>query len=448
MTGREFSIQYLSQWAEFGTGTTDIDEVNNSAWIVIGDLVNDKSAGYDIQYNIDSIVIGEIDDTDIAQFSWMNFAFSGSFPYPYGIYTLLNPFPDEWSYWVPRDRLIFEPTISRGSNDWVKDPSVYDNTADDGKYYMAYQVKASGGDGSIYIAETTNLLTGSWTGATQVVTTGAGEDKCEFPFLTRKPNDGDWVLFYDVEDDTPEWRIYVRTSSNSTPYSGWSSATELLDTTGSGAFDDDGCAQPVPIWWSGGYDDGTWILYYAGYDGTTWQSHYATSTTGFDGTYTKGSGGPDMDSDAFSTLVDGAVTRNTAVTLDTTTGLNDGDLIIFDGVRVAIVESVDNSTDITLTTEITLSDNETVWLVTNDGLAIRGLRRINGVWHAWVTAFKYSGFDNEFSAVLIDTSGAIDPRDATWRGIRTTDDLLTFALPVPKAGTTLSAENQGLHWGH
>ena len=91
-----------TDWVDFDTGTTEIDPVDNNLWLVLGDLTNSDTRADQVIFDIRYFVIGEVDSLD--QIAFTNFSDNplDTFPFDYDIQQLINPFPDDWALWVPR----------------------------------------------------------------------------------------------------------------------------------------------------------------------------------------------------------------------------------------------------------------------------------------------------------------------------------------------------------
>ena len=269
--------------------------------------------------------------------------------------------------------------------------------------------------------------------ATEILTPGGGQQKVEFPFLTQAPSDGDWYVFASIEETgaPTNWHISRWKSSASTPTSGWGSEVVVLETDGSGEFDDAGCNNPNLILFDGDFSTGDFILFYGANDGSSnWTSHHASSTTGIEGTYTKDSGGPAIGPLAWDDTLSGDAFDTNQISVTSTSGLADGD-IIFDSAqaeKLAYIETVNSGTLLTLGAQVYLASGTAVRSYYDDSFYNVSIQKLNGTWFAYGTTFKFDG-NEEYAGIYIgDTSN--DPRDCTWRPLRKADSELGLFLPI------------------
>ena len=445
-----WNINYDSTWRDFDTASTDIDPIDNDLWVLFGDNDNNNaSRSAQIIYDFRNIMIGEIDTANVEEFAFTNKG-GGAFPFDYEIFAYLNPMPDAQTMWISREYdgyypdgdEVDTPVIAKGAEDWVKDAHChYDGTT----YWLFYQIRDSGDDESdIFVSSTTDILNGTWGDATEISSCDTGEVSHQFPWVTKYA--GTWYLFYGVEEDPQDWEIQYKTTTQTNPTSGWSSATTVLTAGAALDFDDAGATQPFLIWYSGTFTGGTWYLLYAGMHGSNiWEGGIAKSTTGILGTYTRIDTDPVFIREYFDTMLDGTHTNETIVTVDDTSGLNAGQFLYIDNPTYMVeVLSVDSGTTFTPNIEITASDNLVVRSFNYHSVTPRFARRINGYWVVYVTAFKFSG-GYESVSVYIDTTGNPAFEDCTFRQLRKGDSAIDFVIPAVLLDE-VSNENLGGVW--
>ena len=437
-----------TDWVDFNTGTTEIDPVDNDLWLVLGDLTSSDTRADRVIFDIRYCVIGEVDSLNHIAFTNFSDNPLDTFPFDYDIQQLVNPFPSDWSLWIPRQDPDNRALIAAsGSQDWVKDPHVhFDGTT----YWMVYQIRTtSDADSDVFVVSLgTDIVTPSVGTPTEIVTTAAGEDKCEFPWLTKYG--GTWYLFYDVENDDGTWEIKYRTSTNSDPTTGWSAATTVLSESGVvGQFDEDGVAQPFLIWHSGTFTAGTWYLLFAGYDASAnkWQGGLAKSTTGITGAYTKVQATEFFPRGTFTTLANGAqADTDRVIVVDDTTGAAAGMMISAgaDAREVNEIISVDSGTQLTLAVNQGLANNEAVKVLDEPSFAPRAAKLIGSRWVIYGTGFKDSRGGHEYVTVQIAAADETVIEDAAFRDLRAGDPFRAAVPVVNMPG--IANENIGFAW--
>ncbi len=426
-----WALNYDSTWRNFTTGSGNIDPIDNSLWALFGDPINaHASRSAQVIMDFRRIMIGEIDTANLDEFAWSNRSSAGGSG-NYEILKRLNPMSNAQTQWTPHERQVgttdYTTEIARGADAYVKDAYVFfDGTT----YWMFYQ-RDNAGEGEVCVSSTTDILGGTWGSETVISVPGAGEDKHEFPWVTKY--DGTWYLFFGVEEDAGTWEIQYRTTTATNPTSGWSAATTILTKGAVSDFDEDGVTQPILIWHSGTFAAGVWYMLYGGVDGTgiVWEGGLAKSTTGITGTYTKDAGNPIINPGTFSTTVDGAHADQMTITVASTTGLTAGDMLIQNDQPYAIIEviSVDSGTTFTASIETTLANLDPIDILTSNSPAPRVARRINGYWVIYVTSFKFTAGEETVSTYVATTNDAA-LEDCTFREIRYGDAMIDAVYPI------------------
>ena len=438
-----WALNYDSSWRNFDTNATDIDPVNNDLWVVLGDPTNDETKSV-TTFDFRRVMIGELVESNVEEFAFTNNG-SGSFPIDYELFLYLNPMPDDCTMWIPRDVHDAGAVVSLAGDDWVKDAHChFDGTT----YWLFYQRRDGvSSDSEIFVSSTTDILDGTWASETLISSPDTGEAKHEFPWATKYS--GTWYLIYGVEFTTTAWEIQYKTTTATNPTSGWSSAATLFDPSGSTTFDDDGATQPFPVWHSGTFTGGTWYMSYAGAKingSTVWNGGLAKSTTGIVGTYTKVQAGAFFATEGASTLLAGAHTDDETPTVDSTTGFNAGEYIMIETPTSPYeILSVDSGTVMTVQLEVTADDNDVMQSFAYNSVAPRYGRYVNGYWHFYMTAFKFSGVENEAVHVYVDTAGEAALEDCTFRAARVGDTAIDMVIP-PVACYDVACENIGATW--
>ena len=441
-------LNYDSTWRDFDTGAGNIDPIDNSLWVLFGDPINaHASRAAQVIFDFRRIMIGEIDTANLEEFAFSGKS-SGPAPdeFKYDIFKRLNPMPDDQTCWIPHerynDRDNYTAEISRGGDDYVKDPHV----CYDGTNYWMFNQRDNSGEGEIEVQSTADILNTSWSGATVISVPGAGEDKHEFAWVTKY--DGTWYMFYGVEEDAGTWEIQYRTTTQPNPTSGWSAATTVLTQGSVSDWDEDGVSVPILIWHSGGFTTGVWYMIFSGVSGAEWQGGLAKSTTGITGTYSKDGSNPILTPNtSFSTLVSGAHIDQMQIAVDSTSGLNAGDTVVKLGDPLYPLEviSVDDGTHFTGSIEMDFVDNDAVDNFTYKWLDPMYARRINGYWVIYVTSFKYTSGEETMS-IYIDTTGNLALEDCSFRELRYGDTPLDLVSPIWNLFGK-SDENFGGVWG-
>ncbi len=425
-----WALSFDTLWNIEGTGTTEMDAIDDDLWVVFGDLSNDQTKSAIVIYDFRRIMIAEMDTSVRAEFGFTNYSVERDVTQQREIQKYLNPMPDTQTLWIPREPYDWEsnvhnPFIARGSNHDVKDPfCFYDGTT----WWVFYRQNDGAGNIDIYVDSFTDVLNGSLGGATLISAAAAGETAHEFPWVTKQA--GTWYMIFSVEFDSPkEWKIYYRTTTAASPTSGWSSKTLLLDTTGSGAFDDDGCNSPTLVWHSGSFTGGKWYMLYAGNSGAIWKGGMAESTDGILGTWSRVTAPLRLNIGSIDTQIDGAMTDVSQLTVDSTTGMNVGELLyIVESLHVFEILSIDSGTTLTVQIETTKNDNAAVRSYTRHSISPRQARRSNGFWFIYIVAFKGPGV-NEATSIYVDTTGNLDLETCTFREMREGDSGIDLVLP-------------------
>lgn len=418
-------------WVEINNGNGSIAAITNNAYVVIGDLVNDKAAGRDVQYIFDWIEVAQWDRADTAQWCITNDSPDANFPFPYNLHSRFNPSPGQMNLWstVERYNTLGSDSISRGANTWAKDGRVYDDTAYTGYYYIIYQIRDAGDTVSDLWMARSAVWPPVWADHTELFSSLAAKD--EFPQLLREPGGGRWYINYGEETTFPSnaWRILQRYTDDTDPLTAiWSAAIEKLIGQ-PGQWDQSGCSGPYIQWYEGEWATATIIMWYYGYNGSNWQMHFAISETGIEGTFTRASIGPTVPAlTSAITTVNGnqASTRNLAVADGSV--LNIGDpLITYEGQLNAILDISGNTLE--LETKLSLNDGRRVDHLCHDSLLLRYMIRLDSTtWWAPGTAFGLSG-GFEFAWGWLGT-GSSDPRAATWRPLRVNDSQMQATVPM------------------
>lgn len=430
--GGAWRLSYDSTWRDFDTGSGDIDPFDNSAWVIFGDSISAATRAAQIVFDFRRIMIGEIDTANVEEFAFSNRSSATGANFQYEILKRLNPMPDNQTLWIPRERQEFAnytAEISRGADAYVKDSHCF---FDGTNYWLFYQ-RDNAGEGEIEVVSVTDILNGTWSAATVISQPDTGEDKHQFPWATKYG--GTWYLFYGIENDDGTWEIQYKTTTATNPTSGWSSATTILTQGAATDWDEDGVDAPILIWHSGGFTDGVWYMVFAGVNGLVWKGGLAKSTTGITGPYTKDAGNPIFIPETFSTLVSGAHVDQMQITVDSTTGLNAGQILlatnagaVYPQAQIEVI-SVDDATHFTGNIESDWSDNDPVQAYTSYSLGPRYLRRIGGYWLAYVTSVKFPGGEEAIS-VYVDTTGEAALEDCTFRELRYGDSPLDLVVPA------------------
>jgi hypothetical protein len=417
-----------------------MDAADNDLWIVFGDNQSDTNRAESPAFNFRRIMVGEIDTSNPKHFFFTNKG-GGSFPFDYDIFAYLNPVPEKQTSLVSRYINDANPIIAHGSDDWVKDPHVfYDGTT----YWMFCQFRdAATSDSEIWVYSTTDILNGTWGSATLISSPGTGEVKHEFPWVTKYG--GTWYMFYGVEESPLDWEIQYKTTTQTNPTSGWSSATTVLSAGAGGDFDDGGVSVPYLIWHDGTFTGGTWYLVYGGYDGVgDWEGGIAKSTSGITGTYTRVDTNPVFAKETFDTDCSGAQNTVTQITADTTTGLEAGMVIFLDEpYGITEVLSIDSGTTFTIPQEVSKANNDVIRQLSYDSFVPIVLQRVNNYWVAYGTSFKFfSGDSPEYISIYVDTTGNLALEDCTFREAKVGDAAIDYVIPIVPLDE-LANENPG-----
>lgn len=426
-----------TEWVEFNNGNGTVRWGGDNVYFVLGDLVSDKSAPRDVQYELQWLEVGERTLANLTEHGATNDSPSGSFPFPYDGQEDENPSSGLLSLWTSINRYN-NPSIPKGAAGWRKDFGiVYDAILN--SYFLTEQRRNSGdGLSDTYISESATWPA-SWASDTEIFATEANKD--EFFFLIREADGGDWHGFYGEEAAGPVWRIRHRSTSDPNPRTAtWSVADTILTGQG-GQWDSAGCSMPVVQH----YEGDTYIMWYYGHNGDSlWKVHFAVSNAGIAGPYERESIGPTVSPINVTTTVDGTQNKTKALLVTSVPGFVDGDPIVTVSGQLNIIDTVSGNT-LNLESRISLNNAHAVRHLCHGAIAFKDFTRVaDDVWIAWATVFKLAG--GEEYAWPYKGIGSADPRLCTWTPLRATDTEIQMAAPsfgVPYIGATayVSVEN-------
>lgn len=418
-----------TDWVAFGAGATDIDAIDDDAYMVIGDLAND-AGGYEHIVSVEWARLHEI--TGVRQeVAYAAGAVTAAFPFPYEIREYVCPIslinighplfiPAEHH---PPDSIV----VARGANDWVQNPNVYEDT--DGEQYMVYSRRVDANISHITI-RSRSALGDAWGAATDIITEnddGLDVAVTQLRFVQLLKENGNWYLFFNSETATgTPMKIWRAKSANADPevVDSWGSITEVLVKSGVGdAFDEDGVAGPYVI----RFATGDYRMAFAGLDASLggsgqWASGMASTTT-VEGTWTKDAGNPIWPRSAAQTQVNGAAVSARVFNVDATAGFVVDQPIVMAAqdagaetiYRPTRIRKVVSDTQIEVYHRVETADNQYVSAYDGFSTHVRVLRRAPDFdgWELWATVFKYAN-GQEVTARYVSDVGDTDPATATW----------------------------------
>ena len=398
-------LNYDSDWLDIGTSAGEIDPVDNSLWLLLGDPISSHASRIDVIFDVRRLMIAELTSPYIDEIAYSNRSTAAGVNYQYSIMKRINPMPLVSTFWIPFHRQVgaddFTVEVSRGTDEYVKDPYVIH----DGTTYWMFTQRDNAGEGEIEVQSLTEPLFGTWSAATTISVPGTGEDKHQFPWVMKYG--GTWYMIYGVENDDTTWEIQYRTTTATNPTSGWSSAATLLTAGAATKFDDAGPGAAFMVWHSGTFTGGTWYMMYAGYDGSgNWQTGLAKSTTGILGTYTRVSTDPVFPKVTTATTVNGTQSDIKQITLTSTTGMAAGEIYFnnTDEDKPVEILSVDSSTLVTVAQEMNVIDTQPWENFYADSNHIRfGFISTSGRWVFYETQFKFIDGGEAFGAYVSDS---------------------------------------------
>jgi hypothetical protein len=420
-----------TDWVAFGAGATDIDAIDNDAYMVIGDLAND-AGGYQHVVSVEWARMHEV--TGVRQeVAFVAGAAEAAFPFPYEIREYVCPLgllTAGHPLWIPAEH---HPdgniVVAKSTDEFVQNPYVYQDT--DNEQYMVYTRRVSSTVSHITI-RSRSALGAAWGTATDIITeddTGldVAVTMLRFPQLIK--DGGNWYLFFNSETATgTPMKIWRAKSANADPEvaGSWGSITEVLSPTSSaGDFDEDGVAGPFVF----RYDTGDYRMMYSGDDSTLgssgqWSTGMASTTT-IEGTWTRDAGNPIWPQGTASTQINGAAVSERVYNVDSSSGFTADQAIVIGAqnasgetqYRPTRIRKILSGTQIEVYHRLETADNQWVVAYDADSNHSRALRMApeGGYWEKWSTTFKYhqSGGGEEVTARYVSTSDG-DPANETW----------------------------------
>lgn len=444
-------------FVDFGAGANNIDGIDNAGYLVIGDIVND-AGGYDHTVSVEwaSMFVVQGDDAETA---FVSCADNSANPFPYDIHQFVCPLGAIQAghpLYVPLDEHPDSTeVISRGSDDYVQDASVFHDT-DTGTYYVLYGRRESGGTaGHIVILSGSTLANALADTPTDIIDyndTGIDGDVdiVRAPQLWKEG--GTFYLFFAAETPDPLFYVYRATLNGSDPTSAanWGSITEVLGPSASSdTYDEGGCAHQFVI----RYDTGKYRMVFSGYNSTQgkWSIGMAEATS-ITGSWTKQ--GELVARGTDETQFNGANTSSATYTVDDSsdfvvnqpvvTGGRTGDLTRY---RPSRIKAINSGTEVVLYHRIGVADNAYLSGYTNFSIAARALRPApeGGRWEMWITAFRYQQGQEVVARLVSAESESTDPSDCTFT-ISTDHGFPWVGASVLPNDTHYSEENIGFIW--
>ena len=422
-----FRMAFSSTYAVHGGSTDDIDEFDNDAYPVFGDLANDNGT-YDNVLTIARFSIHEC----VGHHHEYSLSAGGehpSFPYPYEIQrftTAKGLLETGHPLWVPDGGHTLENVVDAvGSDDWKQDPVIWKHT--DGNWYRVGNRRDSSGNGHQYISKSTDQGD-SWGTNVDVFSynsTGldAGTDTVRFGQLFHNGTKFYW-LFNSEESSPTAMKLYLSSCTGDPMTPGnWSEPTKKLSPTGvADDPDEDGCAQGFLFQ----LPNGDIRIQYAGYDETPFSGTGAwtpcmASADSIEGTWTRQGAIFEL-GDSQLTQFDGANNTTNIYTVDSTSKLSAGQPFTH-GPQDAQgrtkykpnrVKAVIDSTTFEAWHRCAVADNDYMSDFGAFSIAPRSIRVApeGGHWEMWATCFR---FDDSVEVVgRYVSAGLGDPFTETW----------------------------------